>query len=158
MFGGAERRSGESVEMQPAGGPRIILSWEHAPLPLPSEKGVALDFSMVPELTAGALLDDERGEVMVGVGARAELRMAQRDGGLLKVNARFALYGALRVMVVGENQDTAIEGVLGEYVYLKGRLRLGGEMGLMNREQTTTIDAPSREMGVFASVYLGWAM
>jgi len=158
MVGGAERQVDESVQMKATGGPRIVLSWEHAPVPLPPTKGVAVDFSMVPELTAGALLNEERGEVMVGVGARAELRMAQRDGGALKINARFAVYAAARVMVVGDNQDTAIEGALGEYVYLKGRLRLGGEIGLLNREQTTTNDASSREMGVFASVYLGWAM
>ena len=112
----------------------------------------------MPELTAGALTNDERGEVMVGVGARAELRLAQRDFGPFRVNARFALYLATRVMVIGENQDTAIEGAVGEYVYIKGRVRFGGEIGLMSREQTTTYYAPSREMGVFASAYLGWAM
>ena len=160
MFGGAERQVDEAVTMKPAGGPRITLGWEHAPLAAPPVDGVALDISIVPELTAGALMNDERGEVMVGVGARAELRLAHRNAGLLKINARFALYIAARVMVVGENQDTAVEGVLGEYIYLTARrsLRFGGEISLMSREQTTTNYAASREMGVFASAYLGWAM
>ena len=38
------------------------------------------------------------------------------------------------------------------------KVRFGGEIGLMSREQTTTYYAPSREMGVFAPAYLGWAM
>jgi len=160
MFGGVENAvADEPATMTPAGGPRVTLGWEHAPLALPATKGVTADVELVPELTAGAIMNDERGEVMVGVGARGELRMAQRDGGLLKVNARFAVYLAARLLVIGDNKDTAFEGVVGEYLYLgKGRLRLGGEVGVIAREQTNAMFTYKGEMGVFASAYFGWAM
>jgi hypothetical protein len=160
MFGGVENaHTDESPEMKPAGGPRLTLGWENAPLALPATRGFTADLAFVPEVTAGAIMSDQRGEVMVGVGARAEVRMAQRDGGLLKVSARAAVYLAVRVLVIGDHKDTAFEGVLGEYLYLgKGRVRLGGEMGVIAREQTNAIYVHNREMGVFASAYLGWAM
>lgn len=159
MFGGAETRVDEAVKMKPVGGPRITLAWEHAPPPQPATRGVTVDLAFVPELTAGALLGERTGEVLLGVGARADIRMAQRDGGLFRVNARFAVYVAARLLVIGGNQDTAIEGAVGEYIYLGARrVRLGGEIGVMTREQTTTNYAPSREIGVFASAYLGFAM
>lgn len=160
MFGGIDNPTDDLPNMlRPAGGPRVTLAWEHAPLAMPAAPGYAVDVGLVPELTAAAILNEDRGEVLIGVGARGELRVSQRERGLLKISARMAFYLAARAMVIGDRQDTAFEGALGEYVYLgNGRTRLGGEIGVVAREQTTFGTDVDVQVGVFASAYLGWAL
>ncbi|CAN5825210.1 hypothetical protein BH11MYX3_BH11MYX3_32730 [soil metagenome] len=159
MIGGVEHRVDEATRMEPAGGPRLILSFEHPPPALPPTKDTNVDVTLVPELIAGAVMNADRGEAMVGVGARGELRLSQRDAGLFHVNARMAFYAAFRALIVGEHQDPAGEVSLGEYVYLgRGRLRLGGEASLLLRKSDEFMATSGSQHGIMASVYLGWAM
>ncbi len=160
MIGGVERRIDEATRMEPAGGPRLVLSFEHPPPALPATKDTNVDVTLVPELIAAAVMNADRGEAMVGVGARGELRLSQRDGGLFHVSARMAFYVAGRALIVGDHQDPAGELTLGEYVYLgKGRLRLGGEASLLLRKSDEFMATSSgSQHGILASVYLGWAM
>ena len=160
MVGGLEERRDALTRMEPAGGLRLTLSFEHPPPLLPPTKDTNVDVTLVPELTAGVVMNAERGEALIGVGARGELRLAQRDGGLFHVNARAAFYVAGRALVVGDHKDPAYEIGIGEYLYLgKGRLRLGGEANLMFRHNPDFADTMSgAQHGVLASVYLGWAM
>lgn len=162
MFGGVENLDNvdnyyEQPSMHPAGGPRITLGFENAPLNMPATPGYSVGVAFVPELTAGAMLGEERGDMFVGVGARGELQIGQREQGLFKVSARFALYLAARAVVIGKDQDTAGEFVFGEYFYVgKGRVRIGGEVSVFAREAPMAYD--ESQMAVFASAYLGWAM
>jgi hypothetical protein len=161
MFGGVEDGGSYdddySPAMVPTGGPRLTLSWENPPIALPPQRGYSIAWDFVPELTAGALLSDERGEAFLGVGARGELKVGQREGGLFRVNARMAFYLAARALVVGSAQDTLAEIVFGEYLYLgASRVRLGGEISVTAREAPSELE--DRRMGVFASLYLGWAL
>lgn len=159
MIGGVEHRVDEATRMEPAGGPRLILSFEHPPPPLPPTKDNNVDVTLVPELIVAAVMNAERGEAMVGVGARGELRLSQRDAGLFHVNARVGFYVAGRVLIVGDHQDPAGELSLGEYVYLgKGRLRLAGEASLQLRKSDEFMATSGSQHGIMASVYLGWAM
>jgi len=158
MIGGVERRVDEATRMTPAGGPRLTLSFEHPPPPLPPTKDTNADVTLVPELIAGAVMDADRGEAMIGVGVRAEVRISQRDGGLFHVNARIAFYAAGRALVVGDTQDPAGELALGEYVYLKGRLRFGGEAAMILRRSDEFMATSGAQHGIMASAYLGWAM
>ena len=162
MFGGVETL--DNVDnydvqptMSPAGGPRVTLGFENAPITMPAAPGYNVGVAFVPELTAGAMLGEERGDVFVGVGARGELQIGQREQGLFKVSARFAVYLAARALVIGKDQDTAGEFVVGEYFYVgKGRTRIGGEVSVFAREAPMNYD--ESQMAVFASAYVGWAM
>lgn len=162
MFGGVEDVDNvdnyyEQPTMHAAGGPRITLGFENPPIAMPTTPGYNVGVAFVPELTAGAMLGAERGDLFVGVGARGELQIMQREKGLLKVSARFAMYLAARAIVVGKDQDTAGELVIGEYFYLgRGRTRLGGEVSVFSRE--APVNSNERQMAVFASAYVGWAM
>lgn len=159
MIGGLEHRVDEVTRMEPAGGPRLTLSFEHPPPPLPATKDTNADVTLVPELVAAAVMDSSRGEAMIGVGARGEVRLSQRDGGLFHVNARIAFYAAGRAFVVGEHQDPAGEFALGEYLYLgKGRLRFGGEASLLLRRSDEFMDPERSQHGILVTAYLGWAM
>jgi hypothetical protein len=160
MFGAVENAEAddEYPVMLMAGGPRLTLGWEN-PMPvIPMTAGRVVDLALVPELSAGAILNEQHGEVMIGVGARGELRMAVRSGGIFG-NAQFSMYAAGRLLVIGDHKDTAVEGVLGMYVYLgKTKIRFGGEVNLIGREQTSTMYTRNRELGVFTSMYLGWLL
>ena len=146
MIGGAEQRVDEATKMKPAGGARLSLSFEHPP----PVKDSAVDLTLVPELVAAAVLDSDRGEALMGVGARAEIRLSHL--------ARMAFYIAGRALIVGSSTDPAGELGLGEYIYLWDRLRLGGEASVMLR-RTDMFEDPSRSQHVImAHVYLGWAM
>ncbi|MBA3459624.1 MAG: hypothetical protein H0T46_06670 [Deltaproteobacteria bacterium] len=146
MIGGAEQRVDEATKMKPAGGARLSLSFEHPP----PVKDSAVDVTLVPELVAAAVLNTDRGEAMIGVGARGEIRLSHL--------ARMAFYVAGRALIVGANTDPAGELGLGEYIYLWDRLRLGGEATVMLR-RTDMFEDPSRSQHVImAHVYLGWAM
>ncbi|MDB4960213.1 MAG: hypothetical protein JWP01_212 [Myxococcales bacterium] len=159
MFGATENAiDDEHPLMMMAGGPRVTLAWEN-PMPvIPMTAGRTVDFALVPELTAAAILNEQHGEVMLGVGARAEIRMAVRSGGIFG-NAQFSFYGAGRLLVIGDHKDTAVEGAMGTYVYLgKTQIRFGGEIHLIGREQTSSMYTRNRELGVFSSAYLGWTL
>jgi hypothetical protein len=167
MFGGVEDLDNvdnyyEQPTMHAAGGPRVVLGFENAPIVMPPTPGYNVGVAFVPELTAGAVLGSDRGDLFIGVGARGELQMAQREKGLFKVSARMAFYLAARALVIGKEQDTAGEFVLGEYFYVgRGRTRIGGEISVFAREVTGVPELSSfdeTQMAVFASAYVGWAM
>jgi len=146
MIGGAEQRIDDATRMKPAGGARLSLSFEHPP----PVKDSAVDLTLVPELVAAAVLNTDRGEALMGVGARAEIRLSHL--------ARMAFYIAGRALIVGSTTDPAGELGLGEYIYLWDRLRLGGEASVMLR-RTDMFENPERSQHVImAHVYLGWAM
>jgi hypothetical protein len=162
MFGGAEDLDGvdnyyEQPTMHPTGGPRITLGFENPPIAMPAKPGYSFAGALVPELTAGALFSERRGDLFLGLGARAELQIGQNKQGLLEVSARAAIYAAVRVLVIGKEQDTAADFAIGTYFYVKGRTRIGGEINVMVRE--APIAFPTEEqMAVFASAYVGFAM
>jgi hypothetical protein len=159
MFGATENALGDQYPvMMIAGGPRVTLAWENPMPAMPGTDGRATDVALVPELTAGAILNEQHGEVMIGVGARGELRMSIKGRGMFG-DARIGVYGAARLLVIGEHKDTAAEGAVGAYVYIgKTKIRFGGEAGLIGREQTSSMYTRPREMGVFSSMYLGWIL
>jgi hypothetical protein len=146
MLGGIEHRVDEATRMQPAGGPRLTLSFEHPPPKLDGR----VDVTFVPELIAGAVMDATRGEAMVGVGARGEVR--------LKYVARMAFYLAGRMLLVGSDQDPAGEASLGEYIYIYKRLRFGGEANLMFRKTDELMNPSQTQHVIMVQAYLGWAM
>jgi hypothetical protein len=114
---------------------RATLAWEHAPLDLPARRGYAFASALVPELFVGGLLSDDRAEGFVGAGLRAELKMAQRDMGLLRVSARAAAYVAARALVIGERRAPAFELAFGEYLLRRhGFGRIGLEIGVLFRD------------------------
>jgi hypothetical protein len=138
------------------GGPRLMLAFERAPLPYPDAPGYRHDGQLVPELMGGAFVgdDSEYADVMVGAGLRAELRISQREMGLLRISARMALYVAARGFVVGENRDPMGELVMGEY-FLFGRTgsgRFGFEFGGMQRREDGKVEA---QQGFISQLYLG---
>lgn len=162
MFGGVENLDNvdnyyEQPTMHAAGGPRITLGFENAPIQMPPVPGYNVGVAFVPELTAGAMLGEERGDMFVGIGARGEVQIAQREKGLFKVSARMAFYLAARAVVIGKDQDTAAELAFGEYFYVgKGRTRIGGEISVFAREAPMSYG--ESQMAVFASAYVGFAM
>lgn len=152
MIGGVEHRVAEATEMQPAGGPRLTLSFEH---PQPNaQAGTIADVTLVPELTAAAVVDADRGEALIGVGVRGEVRLAQHGGAGLHV----AFYIAGRALIIGSTTDPAGELAIGEYVYLTKRLRLGGEGSLILRRSDEFMATSGQQHGIMATAYLGFAM
>jgi hypothetical protein len=137
------------------GGPRLALSWEHAPLPYPANPGYAVDAGLVPELVAGAFLDDEKAEGMLGVGLRGELRVSQKQQGLFKVSIRAAFYVTGRALVVGEQRDVMGELVVGEYILVGRGGRFGFEVGGMARRADSYHEATR---GIVGQLYLGWRL
>jgi hypothetical protein len=137
------------------GGPRFALSWEESPLPYPVKPGYAVDVGLVPELVAGAFIDDEKAEGILGVGLRGELRMSQKQQGLFKVSIRMAFYATGRVLVVGEQRDLLGELVLGEYILVGRGGRFGFEVGGMARRQDSFHEA---NRGIVGQLYLGWRL
>ncbi len=149
VIGGVEHRDADAVAMQPAGGARLVLSFEH---PQPTQAEMHHDFTLVPELVGAMVLDAERGEAMLGVGARGEVRLSLGDHGW-----RTAFYAAGRALVVGSGHDPAGELALGEYVYIGNtRLRFGGEGSLLLR-RTDELMSGSQH-GILVTAYLGWSM
>jgi hypothetical protein len=137
-----------------AGGMRLTLAWENAPLPYPDRRGYNTGVALVPELIAGALMHDDGSEVLIGAGLRGEFKISQREGGLLRVNGKGAIYLAARGMVVGEDRDVIAEGVLGYYFYLGSPLRFGFEVGFTKRHSDAMEIDP---VGAMIGCYLGWA-
>lgn len=149
LIGGVEHGDTSATAMEPAAGARLVLSFEH---PQPTRPETHHDFTVVPELVGAAVLDAERGETMVGVGARGEVRLSLGDHGW-----RTAFYAAGRALVVGSETDPAVEVALGEYIYIgKSRLRFGGEGSLLFRKTDELMNGSQR--GILVSAYLGWSM
>lgn len=149
VIGGVEHKDADTTAMQPAGGARLVLSFEH---PQPTTAETSHDLTIVPELVGVAVLDADRGETMLGVGARGEVRLSLGGHGW-----RTAFYAAGRALVVGSNHDPAGELGLGEYVYIGNtRLRFGGEGSLLFR-RTDELMSGSQH-GILVTAYLGWSM
>jgi hypothetical protein len=137
------------------GGPRLTFGFEHAPRPYPATRGYNTGGALVPELIVGALMRERgEGEAAIGVGLRAEFQISQREGGLLRINAKSALYLAARGLVSGEQRDVIGELVFGDYVYLGSPARLGFEVGFTKRMTDGMTPDPT---GALIQFYLGWA-
>ena len=147
--------NGEYAQGEGFGGPRLTLAWEKPALPYPERPGYAVDVGLVPELIAGAFFDDEKAEGMVGVGIRGELRMSQKQQGLLRVSMRGVFYVGARALVVGEQRDVHAELVFGEYILFGRTGRIGFEIG-GQRRSGDTMEQP--QAGVVGQLYLGWRM
>lgn len=142
----------EEIGLESYGGFRATLAYEQPPAPYPDKRGNVYTGSLVPELIAGAFERDDRYEMMLGAGVRAELRITQREGGLLRLNAKAAVYLAGRGMVVGADRDAMLEGALGYYLYLGSPLRLGFELAATDRRRAQMED----HAGMMVGVYLGY--
>lgn len=149
LIGGIEHGDANATAMEPAGGARLVLSFEH---PQPTQPEMHHDVTLVPELVGAMVLDAERGEAMVGVGARGEVRLSLGGHGW-----RTAFYAAGRALIVGSNTDPAAEVALGEYIYIgKSRLRFGGEGSLLFRKTDELMSGSQH--GILVTAYLGWSM
>jgi hypothetical protein len=165
MAGGFNRSehvvmSGEYYVAEPEGtfGPRLTLSWEHAPLAMPETRGYRFAGAIVPELVAGAFVDDVRAQGFIGAGLRAELRMSQREMGLLRVSARGAAYLAARGIVVGDERKPFGELAIGEYLLIGDTARLGFECDILMGRSDTMFDEPAPNVGVLMQIYVGWRL
>ncbi len=139
-------------------GPRVTLSWENAPLAYPDAPGYRFAGAIVPELVGGALVDDERAQGFIGAGLRAELKMAQREMGLLRVSARGGIYLAARGMVIGDERKPLGEFAIGEYICIGQTGRIGFEGGLLvgRADSMDTFEPNSTKIGGAALFYVGW--
>lgn len=141
----------EQTELVVSRGVRLTLGWEEPPLPYPAQRGYRVGGALVPELIAGAMFLDDRAEGLIGAGLRGELRIAQREGGWFRINAKSALYLAARGMVVGADRDVLLEGAFGDYVSFGGALRFGFEVGVTDRQR----DGMDDRVGMSVQLYLG---
>ena len=131
-------------------GPRITLAWEHAPLQMPATPGYNISGALVPELTGGAFINDVSARAFVGVGLRAELNMAQKEQGLLRVSARGGFYVAGRAIVVGEERQPLFEFAIGEYFTgFHSWTRFGFELAVVSARRFAVPDSmEGRDWGV----------
>lgn len=147
------------------GGPRLTLDWEHGPLAYPAQRGYNVGGELVPELIGGLLFDQGnddplhrgRGEAMVGAGLRAELRIAQKQMGMLQVTMRANMYIAARAFVIGDQRDPASEFAFGEAFYVQNSTRIGFEVGLMRRHHADQ-PADEHDTNLISQIYIGWAL
>jgi hypothetical protein len=146
------------TEPDGVGGPRLTLSWEHAPLAMPATPGYNVGVSLVPELFGGAFFDDTRAQAFIGAGVRGELKISQKQMGLLKVSARGAAYLAARGMVIGDDRKAYGEFAIGDYFLIGKSARLGFEGSLLvgAAEQMTYYGDTDRRIGGIVHVYVGW--
>ncbi len=143
-----------SPELEAYSSVRATIGWESPRTPYPAERGYRYGGALVPEFVVGALMHDTKAEVLLGAGIRAELRIIQREGGWLRINARSALYLAARGMVVGEDRDAVVEVVFGDHVsFGESPVRLGFEVGYTDRMTDGMEDRP----GALVQFYLGYA-
>lgn len=147
----------DSVEPDGVGGPRATLAWETAPLAIPAEEGTFdLGGQLVPELLVGTMFEEDRAEGFLGVGVRAELKMAQNAMGLLKWTTRGGAYLSARGLVIGETRDVMYEFGVGQYFErVKNFTRFGYEIQVLNRPHFEQMD--NHYMGFLFSLYVGWA-
>lgn len=144
------------TQTEPLVGPRLSLAWEHAPLEMPAQRGYRFDGSLVPELVGGAFIDDVRAQMFIGAGLRAELRMSQREMGLLRVSARGAVYLAARGLVVGDDRKPYGEIAVGDYLFVGRTTRIGVEGGVIFGRPDEMSDGGSRNVGGMVQAYIGW--
>jgi hypothetical protein len=152
---GSEQGADEASEVAQA--LRLTLAWEHAPIAYPDHRATNFDAQLVPELLVAGFVHDDRAEGIIGAGLRGELRLAQREGGLLRITARGAFYVAVRGLVIGHDRDPGGELAFGEYIYIGGRTRLGFEFGALSRQYHVDQMTESKFTGVM-QLYLGFAM
>ena len=147
----------DASEPDGVGGPRATLAWENEPLAIPPEPGTYdLGGALVPELVVGSLFEKDRMEAYVGVGVRAELKIAQNAMGLLKWTTRGAGYLSARGLVVGETRDVMYEFGIGQYFgRVKNFTRFGYEIQVLNRPHFEQMD--NHYVGFLFSLYVGWA-
>lgn len=142
-------------------GPRITLAWERAPLEMPAMPGYNVKGALVPELTGGAFINDVSARAFLGVGLRAELKMAQREQGLLKVSARGGFYLAGRALAVGDERQPMFEFAIGEYFTgLHSWTRVGFELAVVSARRFAAVDTmEGRDWGVggVAQFFVGFA-
>lgn len=144
------------ARVDPLVGPRLTLAWETAPLEMPAERGYRFAGAIVPELVGGAFLDDQRAALFVGAGLRAELRMSQREMGLLRVSARGAAYLAARGIVVGDERKPYGEFTIGEYLFVGRTTRIGVEGGLLVGRAEMTDYGMTNNVGPIVQAYIGF--
>ena len=140
MAGGIERSYHELGDPEGVWGPRITLGFEHKPLPYPAQRGYRFDGAIVPELFGGGFVEPERAHLFFGAGVRTELRIAQREMGLLEVSARGAVYLAIRGMVLGDERKAFAEFGLGQYWVFSNGMRLGFEASLIAGRDDEVMD------------------
>jgi hypothetical protein len=135
------------------GGGRLTLAFENTPIAFPTDRVVAADLRLVPELLAGFTADDRRAEGMIGAGLRGEVQLANS-----RRHMRTGIYAAGRGIVIGKDHDSAVEMVIGEYLLLHGATRFGWEGGAMMRPRPNAPARASKELDAVMQVYVGWAL
>lgn len=145
----------EIVPMESAGGVRMTLAWEQPAPAYPDKRGYRYGAALVPELIAGALMLEDHADGMIGAGIRGELQIVQREGGLLRINSKSALYLAGRGMVIGKDRDVILEAVFGDHLSFNNHpFRLGFEFGF-TRRVSDVMDHD--RVGFMTQFYLGWS-
>jgi hypothetical protein len=135
-FGGLLQRAdhpGDGTDVPPMFGGRVLVAFEHDPVPYPGEPGepgAAARLELVPELFVGTFVERNASELFAGAGVRLDLKYAQRELGLLRVTARGGLYLAARGLIVGEHRDPFVETTLGTYVMVRDT-KVGFEFGFL---------------------------
>ncbi len=145
----------DGKQLKEFGGARLTLSWEDPtiafpPTPLITESSLRL----VPELFAGFLGNDVKGEGLLGAGLRAEVQLATLGRPPFNIPLRAAFYLAARGEVIGAKQDAAGELVFGEaFPFRAGKMKIGFEGGVMMRRNTDPVwtDRPIGVMTMFMS-------
>ncbi|HEY5945818.1 MAG TPA: hypothetical protein VIV40_10020, partial [Kofleriaceae bacterium] len=87
---------------------------------------------------------------------RAELRMSQREMGLLRVSARGAAYLAARGIVVGDERKPYGEFTIGEYLFVGRTTRIGVEGGLLVGRAEMTDYGMTNNVGPIVQAYIGF--
>ncbi len=145
----------ELVPIEGAGGVRMTLAWEQPAPAYPDRRGYKYGLAMVPELIAGALMLEDHADGMIGAGLRGELQIVQREGGLLRINCKSALYLAGRGMFVGKDRDVLLEAVFGDHLSFNNNpFRFGFEIGF-TRRFSDVMDHD--RVGFMTQFYLGWS-
>ena len=157
MAGGFEAADEELGRADGVFGPRVTLAWEHPALALPATPGYRVAFALVPELHGGAFVLDERADMFIGAGLRGELKMAQREMGLLKVSARGSVYVALRGLVLGASRQSFVELAFGDYFFIGRSTRVGIEGTVMLGYADRMQDDTRSVVGGMMQAYIGWA-
>lgn len=140
-------------EVQTYGAVRMTIGWEPAATPYPQYRGVRFAGAITPEIIGGALMESDRSEILIGAGVRAELRIVQREGGLLRIDSRSTMYLAARGMAVGRDRDLQFEGVIGNHFSIgESPVRAGFELGITKRHT----DGMDERGGALVQIFLGY--
>jgi len=132
------------------------LTWEAAPLALPAQPGYAFGFALAPEVHLGTLSIDDRADVFLAAGVRAELQLSQREQGLLRLSGRTSAFIAARAGVVGDDRAPLYQLVLGTHAsFGESRLRLGFEGGLLMFDRGGAARDGAARDGALLAVTLG---